>query len=412
MGLILVQNKGFGPREGHSSHSILFETLAKDEKVSIVTSELIHHEIRSKTLSLAGFNSKTHYYLLDVVSQHQMSRMRNFEADLWRLKAMKRADAYVYHVEIENLDSYLSHTRNNFFDRSGWSHVPGWELDRYAIRYGSSAVTLLFLLQKVSPMMCSPRHSRLLQTPHLVENPEKPLVLLVNNHDDGKSNEEFDIGRLVNLFGLEGLTRRPFRALPYSDGDDVKEALNWIGAKARYPTDEDATTTTAGETEDESFIATSNTGFPSDADGYVLDYEPTLSGGNATLQRFEPVKKGTPCPFARAAKLWGGKLADETVPVLADRSTIEDVATNEIFWTSRLTHDTPAFATKWDNPITMRDKARVAFKNASCPYHIPEELPYPVAEHVVKPMVDDGKNVVKWWDPIKQNNGEESSMEE
>lgn len=137
MGLILVQNKGFGPREGHSSHSILFETLAKDEKVSIVTSELIHHEIRSKTLSLAGFNSKTHYYLLDVVSQHQMSRMRNFEADLWRLKAMKRADAYVYHVEIENLDSYLSHTRNNFFDRSGWSHVPGWESDRYAIRYGS-----------------------------------------------------------------------------------------------------------------------------------------------------------------------------------------------------------------------------------------------------------------------------------
>lgn len=216
----------------------------------------------------------------------------------------------------------------------------------------------------------------------------------------------------MNLFGLEGLTRRPFRALPYSDGDDVKEALNWIGAKARYPTDEDATTTTAGETEDESFIATSNTGFPSDADGYVLDYEPTLSGGNATLQRFEPVKKGTPCPFARAAKLWGGKLADETVPVLADRSTIEDVATNEIFWTSRLTHDTPAFATKWDNPITMRDKARVAFKNASCPYHIPEELPYPVAEHVVKPMVDDGKNVAKWWEPIKQNNGEESSMEE
>lgn len=174
--------------------------------------------------------------------------------------------------------------------------------------------------------MCSPRHSRLLQTPHLVENPEKPFVLLVNNHDDGKSEEEFDIGRLVNLFGLEGLTRRPFRALPYSDGDDVKEALNWIGAKARYPTDEDATTTTAGETEDERSIATSNTAFPSDADVYVLDYEPTLSGGNATLQRFEPIKKGTHCPFARAAKLWGGKLIDETVPVLADRFTIEDVA--------------------------------------------------------------------------------------
>ena len=78
-----------------------------------------------------------------------------------------------------------------------------------------------------------------------------------------------------------------------------------------------------------------------------------------------------------------------------------------------LTHDTPASATKWDNPISMRDKARVAFKNAGCPYHIPEELPYPVAEHVVKPVVDDGKNVVKWWEPIeKKNNSEESSMEE
>ena len=64
-----------------------------------------------------------------------------------------------------------------------------------------------------------------------------------------------------------------------------------------------------------------------------------------------------------------------------------------------LTQDTPASATQWENPTSMRDKARVAFKKNGCPYHIPEELPYPVAEHVVKPLKDDGTACVQWWLP-------------
>ena len=71
--------------------------------------------------------------------------------------------------------------------------------------------------------------------------------------------------------------------------------------------------------------------------------------------------------------------------------------------------DTPASATQWEKPKTMRDKARVAFRNNGCPYHIPEQLPYPVAEHVVKPLEDNGTNVVKWWIPLVEEEEEKSN---
>jgi len=63
-----------------------------------------------------------------------------------------------------------------------------------------------------------------------------------------------------------------------------------------------------------------------------------------------------------------------------------------------LVEDTPGSATNWKAPVTLRDKARVAFRERGCPYHIPEELPYPVAEHIVKPLQDDGTGCVKWWE--------------
>jgi FPC/CPF motif-containing protein YcgG len=71
-----------------------------------------------------------------------------------------------------------------------------------------------------------------------------------------------------------------------------------------------------------------------------------------------------------------------------------------------LVQDTPASETEWERPKTMRDKARVAFKANGCPYHIPETLPYPVAEHIVKPEVDDGRGRVAWWKHLEDNGGE------
>ena len=54
--------------------------------------------------------------------------------------------------------------------------------------------------------------------------------------------------------------------------------------------------------------------------------------------------------------------------------------------------------TNWDQPKTARDKARVAYRNAGRPYHIPRSTTYPLAEHVVKPFKDDGVSVLKWWE--------------
>jgi len=71
-----------------------------------------------------------------------------------------------------------------------------------------------------------------------------------------------------------------------------------------------------------------------------------------------------------------------------------------------LREDTPASATNWTNPTSMRDKARVAFRKNGCPYHIPEKLPYPVAEHIVKPLQDDGTTCIRWWDSPGSEEGE------
>lgn len=53
--------------------------------------------------------------------------------------------------------------------------------------------------------------------------------------------------------------------------------------------------------------------------------------------------------------------------------------------------------TQWTKPITIRDRARIAFAKAGRSYHVPDTLHYPVADHIVKPLVDDGVSIVKWW---------------
>ena len=57
--------------------------------------------------------------------------------------------------------------------------------------------------------------------------------------------------------------------------------------------------------------------------------------------------------------------------------------------------DTPI--TNWDNPITVRDKIRVAYKANGRPYYIRETIRYPMAHDIVKPMVEGPSNVLKWW---------------
>ena len=62
-----------------------------------------------------------------------------------------------------------------------------------------------------------------------------------------------------------------------------------------------------------------------------------------------------------------------------------------------LPHDTPD--TNWEAPKTVRDKTRVAFRAAGRGYYIPNTTRYPPAEHIVRPIDDDGNSVVRWWEP-------------
>jgi len=61
----------------------------------------------------------------------------------------------------------------------------------------------------------------------------------------------------------------------------------------------------------------------------------------------------------------------------------------------KLPDDTPH--TQWDKPETIRDMARVNFRKAGQSYWIPPTVSYPMAEHIVKPLQDDGDTVVRWW---------------
>lgn len=456
-----------------------------NEENASITSTVIAGEENTCTLSLPGYRIAT------MNPQIRWSRLRNHRADHWRYETLQGADSFVYFVNLSgSTEEYL-----NAGPTGNFSGLKKWERDRFEL-------------------------AQLLRSPHLVENPKKPLLLLVQNNDD-----DFDVERVTNLLGLNRLGRRPFNAVSYSadktsnaDVGILKEALGWLTKSGNAEDDESTAAITVSEPGEGGSVTASTTttvtlaSLPSSLGHYVLDYEPTLLGGNATLQRFQPIKINTYCPFARAAKLWGGKLPDEHMPRLDIRvDRIKEAATlnagplaefatrsmnrealdgfcmeipcspwcdveylgekirglltaladldpspgencmkkmgsiDNVQWRFRfagedwfitsfspaykedssrysfgsttsfllfqpstsfarhgMVEDTPASATNWKHPTTMRDKARVAFKQNGCPYHIPDTLPYPVAEHIVKPEKDDGTNVVRWWEPLKE----------
>ena len=59
-----------------------------------------------------------------------------------------------------------------------------------------------------------------------------------------------------------------------------------------------------------------------------------------------------------------------------------------------LPDDTPH--TNWDHPKTVRDKIRVAYRNAGRGYHIREKLAFPMVYEIVKPLTDDTDHI-EWW---------------
>lgn len=68
------------------------------------------------------------------------------------------------------------------------------------------------------------------------------------------------------------------------------------------------------------------------------------------------------------------------------------------FLAKNLTHDTPI--TNWENPVTVRDKIRVAFKNANKEYLIRETINYPMAHDMIKPL-NKNDPIIEWWNLIE-----------
>jgi len=66
------------------------------------------------------------------------------------------------------------------------------------------------------------------------------------------------------------------------------------------------------------------------------------------------------------------------------------------FLRHKLPVDTPH--TNWEEPKTVRDKTRVAFRKAGREYYIPDTIKYPAAEHIVKPLTDKEGAVIRWWE--------------
>lgn len=54
--------------------------------------------------------------------------------------------------------------------------------------------------------------------------------------------------------------------------------------------------------------------------------------------------------------------------------------------------------TNWDSPVTVRDKIRVAFRQAGREYEVPKNLNEPMVCEIVKKIYPDDKPI-QWWLP-------------
>jgi hypothetical protein len=61
--------------------------------------------------------------------------------------------------------------------------------------------------------------------------------------------------------------------------------------------------------------------------------------------------------------------------------------------------DTPH--TKWDNPVTIRDKIRVEYKQNGRAYEVPPTIYYSPALYMVDP-VNKGDPGIEWWIPLAE----------
>ncbi|KAL4221693.1 hypothetical protein ACF0H5_019948 [Mactra antiquata] len=61
-------------------------------------------------------------------------------------------------------------------------------------------------------------------------------------------------------------------------------------------------------------------------------------------------------------------------------------------------HDLPSDTphTNWEEPVTVRDKIRVAFKDAGRPYKIPDSIYHPMSDEILRP-IKETDSIYEWW---------------
>ncbi|CAB9519925.1 ADP-ribosylation factor [Seminavis robusta] len=141
-----------------------------------------------------------------------------------------------------------------------------------------------------------------LVTDELMEN--KPVLLLCNKQDLPNA---WSPERVAAFFGVEtaNKTTRMVHVLGCvaTKAENVWEGLEWLamaiesdGAKDGEESDTEEEQLEE-ETEDLATVA--------HPEKRKRSHDPTAPA-NPTLKHFQPIKQGTMCPFAKAAKLWGG----------------------------------------------------------------------------------------------------------
>ena len=68
--------------------------------------------------------------------------------------------------------------------------------------------------------------------------------------------------------------------------------------------------------------------------------------------------------------------------------------------------------TNWENPKTIRDKIRVAYKENGRPYQIRDTVYYPAAHDLVKPLVEGPGRLLEWWKADEKDEEEDEEEDE
>mmetsp|Transcript_17613 Transcript_17613/g.38511 ORF Transcript_17613/g.38511 Transcript_17613/m.38511 type:complete len:378 (-) Transcript_17613:81-1214(-) len=323
-----------------------------------------------------------------------------------------------------------------------------------------------------------------------------PVLVFANKQDLPNSKSGDEISTLIaNAIGASS-HKRPWTCVECTatKGEGLRAGFQWIEDYIDGKIVFDDPKILAGE--EAHTIATTSSDVSTSGSVDEIVYDPE---NNTTLERFSTIKQGANCPFAKAAKLWGGpdtgenasledqarsiapqlalfvgkinegepidgfcielvdssarnggpkELGEAVRKMLSSLSELDPLNENMMQvnfvgsrgWRMRfagedffVTSFSPAYPstssryafgsphaflllqpeksfarhrlpddtadTNWEAPKTIRDKTRVAYKEAGRPYHIPVTIEYPPAEHIVKPLNDDGRNesVVRWW---------------